>query len=73
LNCGQEPADAEEQSPMSIHQSPARVPPPVSPLILADRLIALARDADLAGYTASASRLVGMALAVLDETPHRKH
>jgi hypothetical protein len=42
-------------------------------LVLADRLIALARDADLAGYTDSASRLVGMALAVFDETPQRKH
>jgi hypothetical protein len=42
-------------------------------LILADRLISLAREADRAGYTDSASRLVGMALAVFDETPHRKH
>ncbi len=54
-------------------QSPRPLPPPVSPLVLADRLIALARDADLAGYTDSASRLVGMALAVFDETPQRKH
>ena len=42
----------------------------VSPLVLADRLITLAQDADRAGYTASASRLVSMALAVFDETPY---
>ncbi len=47
--------------------------PTVSPLVLADRLITLAREADRAGYTDSASRLVGMALAVFDETPRRKH
>ena len=47
--------------------------PAVSPLVLADRLISLARDADRAGYTDSASRLVDMALAVFDETPHREH
>ncbi len=54
-------------------QSAATIPSPVSPLVLADRLIALAREADRAGYTDSASRLVGMALAVFDETPQRKH
>ncbi len=58
---------------MSTLQSPTPRPPTVSPLILADRLISLAREADRAGYTDSASRLVGMALAVFDETPHRKH
>ena len=49
------------------------LPAPVSPLVLADRLITLAREADRAGYTDSASRLVSMALAVFDETPKRKH
>ena len=53
--------------------STATIPSPVSPLVLADRLISLAREADRAGYTDSASRLVGMALAVFDETPQRKH
>jgi hypothetical protein len=47
--------------------------PPVSPLVLADRLISLARDADRAGYADSASRLVGMALAVFDERPRQQH
>ncbi len=40
-----------------------------SPLVLADRLISLAQDADRAGYVAAASNLVTLALAVFDETP----
>lgn len=40
-----------------------------SPLVLADRLIRLAQDADRAGYVAAASNLVSLALAVFDETP----
>jgi hypothetical protein len=44
-------------------------PIPVSPLVLADRLISLAQDADRAGYSQSASRLLGLAYAVFDETP----
>ena len=53
---------------------PAPMPPaPVSPLILADRLITLAREADRAGFTDSANRLVGIALAVFDETPVQRH
>lgn len=40
-----------------------------SPLVLADRLISLAQDADRAGYVAAASNLVALALAVFDETP----
>ena len=43
--------------------------PVVSPLMLADRLISLAQDADRAGYAAAASNLVILALAVFDETP----
>ena len=50
---------------------PATVPTPpgpkFSPLILADRLITLAQEADRAGYSSSASRLIGAAYAVLDE------
>lgn len=41
----------------------------ISPLMLADRLITLAQDADRAGYVAAASRLIGLAYAVFDETP----
>ncbi len=46
---------------------------PVSPLILADRLLALAQDADRAGFADSAQRLVGLAYAVLDERPQPRH
>ena len=44
-------------------------PVTVSPLVLADRLISLAQDADRAGYARSASRLLGLAYAVFDEEP----
>ncbi len=41
--------------------------PRFSPLILADRLISLAQDADRAGLHDSASRLLGLVYAVLDD------
>ncbi len=41
----------------------------VSPLVLSDRLIALAQDADRAGYTGTAEQLVCLACAVFDEAP----
>jgi hypothetical protein len=44
---------------------------PVSPLILSDRLITLAIDADRAGLTGTAGRLVKLACAVLDEARKR--
>ena len=44
---------------------------PVSPLMLADRLITLAQDADRAGYRDAASHLVSLVYTVLDSrTPH---
>ena len=46
--------------------SPAR---PISPLMLADRLISLAQDADRAGYPDAATTLLAMAHEVLDERP----
>ncbi len=46
-------------------------PTQVSPLVLADRLITLAQDADRAGYARSASHLLGLAYAVFDEEPLR--
>ena len=58
---------------MSTLQPAQIAPAPVSPLVLADRLISLAREADRAGFTDSASRLVGIALAVFDERPVQKH
>lgn len=41
--------------------------PRFSPLILADRLISLAQEADRAGLHDSASRLLGLVYSVLDE------
>lgn len=49
--------------------APAAYAAAVSPLMLADRLISLAQDADRAGYVAAASNLIGLAYAVFDETP----
>jgi hypothetical protein len=43
----------------------------VSPLVLSDRLISLAQDADRAGYTGTAEQLVSLACAVFDEAPRR--
>jgi hypothetical protein len=46
------------------------VPPVVySPLMLSDRLIALAQAADVAGYTGAAEQLVSLAFSVLDTPP----
>lgn len=41
----------------------------VSPLMLADRLITLAQDAERAGYRDAATHLVTMAYTVLDPRP----
>ena len=46
---------------------PPPPPPPATALILSDRLIALAEDAERAGLHATASRLVRLACSVLDE------
>lgn len=45
----------------------------VSPLVLSDRLITLAQDADRAGFTGTAEQLVTLACAVFDEAPQQKH
>ena len=45
----------------------------VSELILSDRLIALAQDADRAGYTDTAERLVTLACSVFDEVARKPH
>jgi hypothetical protein len=42
-------------------------------LILSDRLIALAEDADRAGYTHTAERLVTLACTVFDEAAQKPH
>ncbi len=40
--------------------------PPMSPLLISDRLISLAQQADQAGCTRVARRLIGLASTVLD-------
>jgi hypothetical protein len=47
--------------------------PAISELVLSDRLIALAEDADRAGYTDTAERLVTLACSVFDEAPGKPH
>ena len=52
---------------------PPQLPPslanagPISPLVIADRLITLAKDADRAGYHGTAANLVDLMFRVLDE------
>lgn len=41
--------------------------PQTSPLLLSDRLIALAQDAERAGFRGTAAHLVDLACAVFDE------
>jgi len=48
-------------------------PAPVSPLILSDRLIALAEAADRAGFQGTAEQLVCLACTVFDEAPRAGH
>jgi hypothetical protein len=43
------------------------IQPPVSPLLLSDRLISLAEQAEQVGCTDTARRLVRLASSVLDE------
>ena len=44
-------------------------PPPVSPLVLCDRLISLAEDAERAGYRATAAHLVELIGEMFAEKP----
>ena len=53
------------------HEVPLR--PAFSELILSDRLISLAEDADRAGYTDTAERLVTLACSVFDEAQKKPH
>jgi hypothetical protein len=62
-----ETATIQEQNSMPTLHEPR--PTVCSPLVLADRLISLAQDADRAGYQDSATRLLGLAYAVFDEEP----
>lgn len=53
--------------------SPAAAAAQVSPLVLSDRLIALAQAADRAGYIETAEHLVELACSVFDEAPQPAH
>lgn len=52
-------------------ESGVRQTAPLSPMTLSDRLITLAKDADIAGYTVTAEHLVRLAIKVFDEAPRR--
>ena len=43
----------------------------LSPMALSDRLITLAKEADTAGYLATAEELLRLALTIFDEAPRR--
>jgi hypothetical protein len=45
----------------------------ISSLTLSDRLITLAKDADTAGYAATAEQLLKLAIMIFDEAPRRPH
>jgi hypothetical protein len=47
--------------------------PAFSELILSDRLITLAKDADRAGYIDTAEHLLSLACSVFDEAPKKLH
>ena len=47
--------------------SPTAHAQPTSPLVLCDRLISLAQEADRAGHVGTASQLVRLAHSVFDE------
>jgi hypothetical protein len=47
--------------------------PPVSKLVISDRLISLAQEAERAGYTSTAHDLVNLACSVFDEAPRIVH
>jgi hypothetical protein len=51
---------------------PATHPVIVSPLVLADRLLGLAQDADQAGLRRPAADLVRLAFAMYDEQPQQR-
>jgi hypothetical protein len=58
-----------------MYQTPAlrRSRPECSELVLSDRLITLAKDADRAGYTDTAEVLLILACSVFDEAPRKLH
>ena len=58
------------QTNTSANTNAAAFPACVSPLMLADRLLSLAQDADRAGMVKPAQRLLKLAYAVCNEKPN---
>ncbi len=58
---------------MTYRQDLFDIQPPVSKLVISDRLIALAQEAERAGYISTAHELVDLACAVFDEMPRILH
>ena len=52
-------------APAAIATAPSEAVP-ISPLMLADRLLTMAQDADRAGYAVAAARLVSAMFDILD-------
>ncbi len=52
---------------MTLLRQELPTPPTPSPLVLCDRLISLAQDADRAGFSVTAEHLVHLAHIVLEE------
>ena len=71
--CGQQLAAGQGETPMMPnlfnYNVAAHLPKALvfSPLVLADRLISLAQEAERAGLHDSAARLIGVMYAVLDD------
>jgi hypothetical protein len=51
----------------------AAAKPAISELVLSDRLISLAKDADRAGFIDTAKHLLTLACSVFDEAPKQAH
>ena len=73
LPVGRTIARQKENTMSHVTTQPTVAMPPVSPLVLSDRLITLAQAADRAGFTGTAEQLVALACTVFDEAPRRKH
>jgi hypothetical protein len=56
---------------IALHQPPIECGPITSPLLLADRLLTLAQDAERAGLPVAATRLLELAFQVCDQKPKR--
>jgi hypothetical protein len=63
---GEKPMDTRQTAPPEPQHGSEPMPGPISPLVIADRMITLAQDADRSGDQDTASRLMSLMLAMLD-------